>query len=318
MDIKKEYCFAGQVWSQTEEEQLKKEYTIDKLNLMELSKIHKRLPRGITSRLKKLNLISFANETRGYSANLASDLYKIISTNKTERNQEQVAENQTILTSTLVKQPKRRLSNEIHSLREELKEIKQYMKEVHSLMNKIYEFETQETQQEEMKEMPTTPTENAFARMMKPKIEPPFTPDYYVYTDGACSNNGQESAVAGIGIYFAVNDPRNVSQKMEGKQTNNTAELGAILNTYPIIEADILSGKKITIVSDSQYAIRCATTYGEKCTSQGWNKDIPNKELVKEVYNLYKDKFNVKFIQSNREKYMYFTREITEYLLTFP
>jgi DNA-binding transcriptional regulator GbsR (MarR family) len=208
MDIKKEYCFAGQAWKETEEEQLKKEYTIDKLNLMELSKIHKRLPGGITSRLKKLNLISFANETRGYSEYLASDLYKIISTNKTERKQEQVAENQTILAPTLIKQPKQRLSNEIHSLREELKEMKQYIQEVHSLMNKIYEFETQETQQEETKEMPTIPTENAFARMMKPKIEPPFTPDYYVYTDGACSKNGKLNAKAGIGIYFGENDKR--------------------------------------------------------------------------------------------------------------
>jgi ribonuclease HI len=83
---------------------------------------------------------------------------------------------------------------------------------------------------------------------------------------------------------------------VEGKQSNNTAELGAILHTYPIIEADILAEKKIKIVSDSQYAIRCATTYGEKCEKQGWSKDIPNKELVKQVYDLYKNKSNIKFI----------------------
>ncbi len=34
--------------------------------------------------------------------------------------------------------------------------------------------------------------------------------DYYVYTDGACSNNGSKDAVAGIGIYFGPNDTKRV------------------------------------------------------------------------------------------------------------
>jgi ribonuclease HI len=111
--------------------------------------------------------------------------------------------------------------------------------------------------------------------------------DYYVYTDGACSNNGKKNAVAGIGIYFGERDSRNVSQRIDGKQTNNTAELGAILHLYTIIEKDILSGKKIGIVSDSIYAIRCATTYGKKCADKAWKLDIPNKEMVKKAYELY-------------------------------
>jgi ribonuclease HI len=123
-----------------------------------------------------------------------------------------------------------------------------------------------------------------------------FEPDYYVYTDGSCSNNGKVNAVAGIGIYFGENDGRNVSQKISGKQSNNTAELGAILHLYTIIKEDILSGKKIGIVSDSEYAIRCVTSYGKKCEEAGWKKDIPNKEIVKNVYDLYKDKSNVQFI----------------------
>ena len=92
-----------------------------------------------------------------------------------------------------------------------------------------------------------------------------FITDYYVYTDGACSNNGKDNALSGIGIFFGINDMRNISKKIEGKQTNNTAELSAIIQTYSIIENDILNGKKITIVSDSEYAIKCVSTYGEKC-----------------------------------------------------
>lgn len=36
--------------------------------------------------------------------------------------------------------------------------------------------------------------------------------DYYVYTDGSCRNNGNSNAIAGIGIYFGLDDPRNVSK----------------------------------------------------------------------------------------------------------
>ena len=123
-----------------------------------------------------------------------------------------------------------------------------------------------------------------------------FIPDYYVYTDGACINNGKPSAKAGYGIFFEINDPRNVSQKILGKQTNNIAELTAILQTYYIIENDIINGKKIIIVSDSIYAIRCVTSYGKKCNEKDWNVDIPNKELVKKTFELYNNKSNVQFM----------------------
>jgi ribonuclease HI len=123
-----------------------------------------------------------------------------------------------------------------------------------------------------------------------------FNPDYYVYTDGACSNNGKDNALAGIGIFFGINDNRNISKKIEGKQTNNTAELSAIIETYHIIENDILNGKKIAIVSDSEYAIKCVSSYGEKCYKKCWNVDIPNKDLVKIAYEIYKDKLNIQFI----------------------
>jgi len=107
----------------------------------------------------------------------------------------------------------------------------------------------------------------------------------YIYTDGACSNNGYKGAVAGIGIYFGYQDPRNVSQLIEGKQTNNTAELSAMLHLYTIIEEDIKTGKSIGIVTDSIYAIRCCTTYGKKCADAGWKKDIPNKDMVRKSMN---------------------------------
>ena len=124
-----------------------------------------------------------------------------------------------------------------------------------------------------------------------------FQPDYYVYTDGACSKNGTRNASAGIGVFFGENDPRNVSAKLLGKQTNNLAELTAIVQAHAAIRSDILIGKKVAIVTDSEYAIKCVSTYGEKCSKQHWNVDIPNKELVKTAYELYQEVSNsVRFI----------------------
>lgn len=122
-----------------------------------------------------------------------------------------------------------------------------------------------------------------------------FIPDIYVYTDGACSKNGSSNARAGLGVYFGENDPRNLAKPIEGKQTNNVAEISAIIETYHILENEIKNGDQIMIYTDSRYSIKCCTTYGEKCAKNGWKDNIPNKELVKKAYNLFKDLDNVQF-----------------------
>ena len=45
-------------------------------------------------------------------------------------------------------------------------------------------------------------------------------------------------------------------------------------HTKRTIKKDIQAGKTIVIGTDSEYAIRCFTTYGEKCAKQGWKKDL--------------------------------------------
>ena len=122
-----------------------------------------------------------------------------------------------------------------------------------------------------------------------------FNIEYFVNTDGACINNGSNNAIAGIGIYFGEDDIRNVSKKVIGKSTNNIAELQAIIDVYDLIKNDI-NDKKICIVSDSTYALRCVTQYGEKQSKNSWKKDIPNKDLVKYGYELYKNYTNIYFM----------------------
>ena len=115
-----------------------------------------------------------------------------------------------------------------------------------------------------------------------------FKPDIIVYTDGACASNGKPNAKAGIGVYFGANDPRNISAQVQGKQSNNTGELNALISAYKTVEQEIQSGKNVAFFTDSVYSLRCLTTYGDKCSQSNWNKNIPNKELVKQAYELFK------------------------------
>jgi ribonuclease HI len=113
--------------------------------------------------------------------------------------------------------------------------------------------------------------------------------DFYVYTDGSCSNNGRSGAVAGIGVFFGAGDSRNISRALEAdqKQTNNTAELTAMIAAFEAVRGDLEAGQRVCIVSDSEYAIRCATSYGAKCSAACWGaKEIPNMELVRTLYEL--------------------------------
>jgi len=125
-----------------------------------------------------------------------------------------------------------------------------------------------------------------------------YSNNIYVYTDGACSNNGSPNAKAGVGIYFSKDNPLNVSKQLTGKNlTNNIAELNAV-----IIAINIIKNTKFTnkiIVTDSEYVIKCATTYGAKLAERDWkpkkDKIIPNMELVREVFELTQV-YNIKYL----------------------
>ena len=117
-----------------------------------------------------------------------------------------------------------------------------------------------------------------------------------VYTDGACSNNGKLNAKAGFGVYFGENDPRNISKRVIGRQTNNVAELSAIIEVFSILKDDIKMYENIIIYSDSKIAIGWCTTTGEKYAKKNWTKskgEIPNVNLIKSAYELMLNNSNV-------------------------
>lgn len=78
---------------------------------------------------------------------------------------------------------------------------------------------------------------------------------YLVYTDGACSRNGQPDAAAGYGVFFGNNNPLNVSARLRGvPQTNQRAELAGIKRALEILSTRE-DGRMYQICTDSEYAI---------------------------------------------------------------
>jgi ribonuclease HI len=158
---------------------------------------------------------------------------------------------------------------------------------------KYKKFKTKEEAEQFIQEYQGVTKQNSITKFFP---TPSFEPDYYVYTDGACTNNGKPTACAGIGVYFGKNDSRNISKRIEGKQTNNTAEITAIIEAHRVIQKDLEQGKKVTIMTDSTYVMNCIDSYGDKCAAKQWNVEIPNKELVQTAYNCLRHQPNINVV----------------------
>lgn len=120
----------------------------------------------------------------------------------------------------------------------------------------------------------------------------------HIFTDGSALGNGQKDAAAGVGVYFGPNDPRNVSERLEGpEQTNQRAELQAIVLALEAAPPD----EPIRIFTDSAYSISCITQWAE-----GWERrsktnndetwrnasghEIKHQDLIKEARRLIEER----------------------------
>ncbi|KAI9894817.1 MAG: hypothetical protein M1814_000036 [Vezdaea aestivalis] len=108
-----------------------------------------------------------------------------------------------------------------------------------------------------------------------------------IYTDGSCLGNGKLRSFAGVGVYFGENDPRNISEPLDGdRQTNNRAELTAIIRALESVGDDT----DVHIISDSNYAIDCVTVWYRGWENRGWisskGSPVENKDLIQLLRNL--------------------------------
>uniref|UniRef100_UPI003AAFE4E7 ribonuclease H1 isoform X5 n=1 Tax=Centroberyx gerrardi TaxID=166262 RepID=UPI003AAFE4E7 len=101
-----------------------------------------------------------------------------------------------------------------------------------------------------------------------------------VYTDGCCSANGQRGARAGIGVYWGRNHPLNVAERLEGRQTNQRAEIQAACRALE--QAKQKNIKKLVLYTDSKFTINGVTSWVKTWKLNGWRLksggQITNKE----------------------------------------
>ncbi|KAF9056015.1 ribonuclease H-like domain-containing protein [Panaeolus papilionaceus] len=130
-------------------------------------------------------------------------------------------------------------------------------------------------------------TSSAEAKLPKPTepLEDDELGYLVVYTDGACKGNGKSGSVAGIGVWWGPNDPRNIAERCPGDQTNNRAELIAILR---MLEETPISSTPLLVKSDSQYSINCLTNWIFKWQSNGFRlgdgSPIKNAGIIKSIW----------------------------------
>lgn len=98
-----------------------------------------------------------------------------------------------------------------------------------------------------------------------------------IYTDGACLENGSPNARAGAGVYFGVNHISNSSTRVSGAQSNNRAELLAVL----VALSSVSVRRCLCIYTDSQYVIRSIVHWGPGSASRGWV--CANGDILKDI-----------------------------------
>ena len=121
----------GKPWNTDEDSRLISEYNSDRLNLMEICKIHGRMPSGVLSRLVRLNVIVIKQNARGYRECVQSDLYKNAKRKLNEVRKEKL---KTIVSNTI--------NSDISELKEDIKGLKKDVSKILELMNALYEFES--------------------------------------------------------------------------------------------------------------------------------------------------------------------------------
>lgn len=132
--------------------------------------------------------------------------------------------------------------------------------------------------------------------------------EYLVFTDGACANNGRRDAKAGYGVFFGDDHPLNESGPVD-PATNQRAELTALSVCLDKLRAPEFKRGRITVYSDSMYAINVLTRWGSTWMRNGWmtvaNKPVLNRDIIEPMLGrlseLQKDRLVLfKHVRSHR------------------
>ena len=119
-----------------------------------------------------------------------------------------------------------------------------------------------------------------------------------VWTDGSCLANGRKGSVGGVGVFFGVDDSRNISEALSPQDvphTNQKAELRAITLALKVLLRNKEEGKKeehVTIYTDSMYSVNCIDKWAENWEKNGWKtvggQKVKNLELIQKAVRRYR------------------------------
>ena len=119
-----------------------------------------------------------------------------------------------------------------------------------------------------------------------------------IYTDGSLVRRNNE-VYAGYGIYIPEKHFE-ISRILNGKKTNNRAELTALINAISMFKVE--DNIMLDIFTDSQYSIGIFNDTGLKYRAKNYKKntkeEVPNADLVREAVKLA-DIYMLKFTHVN-------------------
>lgn len=113
---------------------------------------------------------------------------------------------------------------------------------------------------------------------------------HYFYTGSSCMNSGSPNPKAAICICFNEDSNDTMVELLEDSLcTNQKAELHAIYRALLCITKE----KDITVISKSEYAVKCINVWSKKWRQNNW-KNIPegtsdNKSIVRSIVELIED-----------------------------
>ena len=122
--------------------------------------------------------------------------------------------------------------------------------------------------------------------------------NYYIFTDGSCIKNGKNDARGKFS--FAVFDENKelvTKYSKEGKSniTNQVMELQAIYYAFKYVLQNIKPEESVCLFSDSDYSLKCITTWYKSWINNGWktktNGDVKHKDIISDIIKT-KDKIN--------------------------
>lgn len=132
-----------------------------------------------------------------------------------------------------------------------------------------------------------------------------------IYCDGACSKNGTKGAVGGWAWAYwsgeARGEPiRYAADKLRSTPstpaTNQRAELTALLEAIRWCTG--YGMRSLTIYTDSQYALNCASKWGPSWKRKGWKRDsgepLQNLDIIKPLVDAWKPIWHLEHVRGHQ------------------